>query len=193
MAEGTKIIVGGAAGALRTGDVIKTATRILKDETGALTLGKGRRRNNDDDTFDNEINLKTNISQPKIDDILAKSRGERPDPSTYLSQVNIDVHLDLFDDGAVRFASAADVAKFGTARPPDGGFVIPKREFDKIIAETGGDLRIVEQRLGLDSGSLSNGNTIALQINSEDFRGLRIPSGNERGANSQWLPGGFTS
>lgn len=53
LAEGTKIIVGGGAGALRTGDVIRTATRVLKDETGALTPGKGRRRNNDGDTFDN--------------------------------------------------------------------------------------------------------------------------------------------
>ena len=45
----------------------------------------------------------------------------------------------------------------------------------------------------MDAGSLSNGEMVAVRIDPEDFNGLRIPSGNELGANSHWLPGGYTS
>ena len=133
------------------------------------------------------------LSQSLIDEILGTPKGQRPDPSSYMSQADIDVHLAQFDGGAVRFASADDVAKYGTAGPPNGGFVVPKSEFDNLVREAGGDMRVVERRLGLDSGSLSSGNTVALEIKPQDMNNLRVPSGNEGGANSQWVPGGYTS
>jgi hypothetical protein len=40
---------------------------------------------------------------PTPDKILATPKGSRPDPSTYMTQADIDAHLSLFDDGAVRF------------------------------------------------------------------------------------------
>ena len=70
---------------------------------------------------------------------------------------------------------------------------MPKSEFDDLVKQSGGDLSHIETRLGLDAGSLSNGEMVAVRIDPEDLSGLRIPSGNELGANNQWLPGGFTS
>jgi filamentous hemagglutinin len=51
----------------------------------------------------------------------------------------------------------------------------------------------MEQKLGLDAGSLTSGKTVALDIKPQDIKNLRMPSGNELGANSQWIPGGYTS
>ncbi len=133
------------------------------------------------------------LSQSQVDDIISTPKGQRSEPSTYMSQAEIDAHLAQFDDGAVRFASADDVAKYGTAGPPNGGIVMPKSEFDNLVREAGGDMRVVEQKLGLDSASLTNGNTVALEIKPQDMNNLRVPSGNEGGANSQWVPGGYTS
>lgn len=52
---------------------------------------------------------------------------------------------------------------------------------------------VIEQRLGLDAGTLSNGDSLALYIPKQNLTGIKIPSGNESGANHQWIPGGFTS
>ncbi|WP_404401314.1 hypothetical protein [Pelagibacterium halotolerans] len=70
---------------------------------------------------------------------------------------------------------------------------MPKSEFDRIVAEADGNLRVVEQRLGLDAGYLSSGDTMAVHIQRQHMPDLHVPSGNEGGANSQWLPGGHTS
>lgn len=85
-----------------------------------------------------------------------------------------------------------DVDNYGTARNSEA-FVMPKSEFDRIVSDAGGDLRIIEQRLGLSRGYLSSGEAMAVHINRQVMPDLRLPSGNERGANSQWTPGGFTS
>lgn len=132
------------------------------------------------------------LSQRQINQILSLPHGQRPDPSTYMSQEAINRHLALFDEGAVRFTSRADIENYGTAGSSEA-FVMPKSEFDRVVSEAGGNFRIVEQRLGLDSGYLSNNDTIAVHISRQDLPDLRPPSGNERGANSLWLPGGFTS
>ena len=65
--------------------------------------------------------------------------------------------------------------------------------FDQIVADAGGDMRVVEQRLNLNAGSLSNGDAVALYVPPENLGGIRIPSGNEAGANRQWVPGGYTA
>ncbi|WP_338860903.1 hypothetical protein [Xenorhabdus griffiniae] len=51
-----------------------------------------------------------------------------------------------------------DVKRFGTIGP-DKGFVMPKSEFDKLMAESKGNLSIVEEKLGLTKGYLSNSDT----------------------------------
>ncbi|WP_433916015.1 hemagglutinin repeat-containing protein [Pectobacterium jejuense] len=132
------------------------------------------------------------LSPSKINEIVNTPKGQRPDPSTYMSKAEIDAHLAKFDDGAVRFTSMNDVKKYGTLGP-NNGFVMPKSEFDKLIKESSGNLRVVEQKLGLEFGYLGNSNTGVFYINKQDLKNLKIPSGNEPGANQFWLPGGKTS
>ncbi|MBL4613288.1 MAG: hypothetical protein JKY27_00210, partial [Magnetovibrio sp.] len=69
---------------------------------------------------------------------------------------------------------------------------IPKSEFDSIVIGAKGDLSIVKRRLGLKSGQLTSGNTVAAYIEPSDMKNLRVSSGNEAGASSKWLPGGKT-
>ena len=109
-----------------------------------------------------------------------------------MSQAEIDAHLGRFDEGAVRFTTRENLETYGTAGGADA-FVMPKSEFDQIVSDAGGNMRVVEQRLGLDTGTLSNGDSVALYIPPQNLNGIRVPSGNEGGANFQWLPGGFAS
>ncbi|WP_339378907.1 hypothetical protein [Xenorhabdus sp. BG5] len=61
---------------------------------------------------------------------------------------------------------------------------------DKLMAESKGNLSIVEEKLGLTKGYLSNSDTGVFYIPRSEFKNLNIPSGNENGANQYWLPGG---
>ena len=139
--------------------------------------------------IDNFI-IGTSLSCSKIHEILSIPKGKRPEPSAYLSGAQISKHLAKFESGAVRFADPKSIDKYQTAGP-DGGFVMPKDDFEKLIAETGGDLKEIDRRLGLE-GSLLNGNSIPVLIESKDFDNIRIPSGNEVGVNDSWIPGGYT-
>ncbi|MBS6210371.1 MAG: hypothetical protein KH812_09850 [Proteus hauseri] len=47
--------------------------------------------------------------------------------------------------------------------------------------------------LGLDKGYLSGSDTLIVHVEKKDITGLKVPSGNESGVNSHWLPGGYTS
>ena len=128
-----------------------------------------------------------------VDALAKKDAGEVvPAPSTYLDAEYIANHLARFDEGAVRFTSRKAFNKYGTLGP-DGGFTLPKSELDRLLNETGGNLRKVEEKLGLDYGYLDGDDTMIVLIEKQDLNGLRMPSGNEGGANSFWLPGGKTS
>jgi len=70
-------------------------------------------------------------------------------------------------------------------------YVLPRSYVDDVIRQSDGDLRYIEGALGLDSGQLSGSDTRLVFIT--DLPDLRLPSGNESGANDQWLPGGLTS
>jgi filamentous hemagglutinin len=71
--------------------------------------------------------------------------------------------------------------------------VLPKKEFDRVVKESGGDLRLVENKLGLDQGYLGDKDTVSVYVKPGDIKNIRVPSGNEAGANGQWVPGGYTS
>ena len=49
------------------------------------------------------------------------------------------------------------------------------------------------RRAAPNADTLSNGNSVALYVPPENLSGIHLPSGNEVGANSQWLPGGYTA
>jgi hypothetical protein len=132
------------------------------------------------------------IPPEKVQSIIDAGQGNRPDPSTYMSKAQINAHLAKFDDGIVRFTSRAQFQKYGTLGPTPG-FAMPKAELSKIITEAKGDMRLVEKQLGLEKGALSEGDTMIVLIDRKNVSDLGIPSGNEKGANSNWLPGGVTS
>lgn len=112
--------------------------------------------------------------------------GSRPDPSTYLTQRYIARHLAQFEGGATKFISSA----------PRGGtfgngpfFVFPSSVADELIAKSGGDVRVLENILGLMPGDLG---TDPYRVDFKNPTGLRMATGNEAGANAKWVAGGFT-
>lgn len=136
-----------------------------------------------------------NTNGPTPNDIVDAGHGNRPDPSDYLDQSYIDQHLDRFRDGASRIYISDDLATYG---PGNRGstFVFPTSELQTIIDETGGDARQLAIRLGMreDYYLDAAGNPVAVEIRNFDpseLSNIRVPSGNEGGANPQWIPGGY--
>lgn len=119
-----------------------------------------------------------------INKIVSTPKGLRPDPTTYMTASQIESHLALFDEGAVRFFTPSQ----GGAIGPKDAFVFPKSYLDDLYSSTGGNIRAIENQLGLPSGYLDNAQ--AAIINNPN---VKIPSGNERGVNDLWQPGGYTS
>lgn len=78
--------------------------------------------------------------------------------------------------------------------PTDGTqFVLPKNYCDDIASKAAGDIGYYEKTLGFDTGHFSDGGgLVRIDIENLDGLNLRIPSGNEAGANSHWIPGGKT-
>ncbi|WP_405135748.1 hypothetical protein [Nocardia sp. NBC_01388] len=136
-------------------------------------------------------NPKSGLSQKTIDDILGTPKGARPDPSSYLSPEYIEQHLALFDkDGATRFMVESNLNRYGIGQADGTSFVMPRGEADALLATTKGDPAALEKALGLPDGFLESNKLVRVDIPHPDTHGLRIPSGNEAGANSQWVPGG---
>ena len=130
------------------------------------------------------------LSADKSDEIVQMEKGTRPDPAEYLPQEYIDHHLDKFSDGATRFMPESNLEKYGIAQRDGTSFVMPKSEADAMIEATRGDPRAMERALGLPEGFLDSNGVVRIDIAHPDEFNLRIPSGNEAGANDQWIPGG---
>ncbi|SDX05832.1 hypothetical protein SAMN04489725_1444 [Alicyclobacillus hesperidum] len=128
------------------------------------------------------------LDEAQIEAIKSIKKGERPDPSTYLSPEYIESHLNLFKNGVAKIAAQDPNGKI--VGGPTGTFVMPKDIADKLIAQSDGDVSKLESLLGLDKGTLGK-EPVRIDIDHPD--GLRMPSGNELGANHQWIPGGYTS
>lgn len=134
-------------------------------------------------------------SQPEVitdelrDQIVETEKGLRPDPASYLPPSYVNQHLAQFDDGATRFMTQSNLDKYGLGQRDGTAFVMPKSEVDALVQQTGGDPRAMEDALGLPAGFFDNG-VVRVDVASPDESGLRMPSGNEAGANDQWFPGG---
>jgi len=146
-----------------------------------------------------EGGLNSGLTQAQIDDIINTPKGSRPNPSSYLSQDYIDAHLAQFDDGASIIMTKEQYIMYvkGNANigiPSDGTqFVMPKNFCDEIAMKAKGDISVYEISLGFDIGHFSDGGGL-VRIDINDLKGLnlRMPSGNEAGANNHWIPGGKT-
>jgi len=122
--------------------------------------------------------------------IINTPKGQRPLPETYLPQSYIDAHLAKFDEGATRIVLKASFDKYGPAQVDGTAFVMPKRQADNILNQAGERLAALERNLGVDTDQFRGGELLRVDIRNHKSRGLRMPSGNEAGANELWLPGG---
>jgi hypothetical protein len=130
------------------------------------------------------------LSEAKRDEILSTPKGRRPDPSEYLPPDYIEQHLEKFHEGMTRFMPESNHDKYGIAQRDGTSFVMPKSEADALIEAAHGDPRAIEKALGLVDGFLDSNNIVRIDIGHHDQYDLRIPSGNEAGANDKWTPGG---
>ncbi|WP_434778581.1 hypothetical protein [Neisseria sp. Ec49-e6-T10] len=132
------------------------------------------------------------LTQKQVDEIVAIPKGQRPDPSEYLPKEYIDQHLELFKDGAGRIQLQESYNNWGITQRDGTSFVLPKSESEALKNLSSREMEIY---LGLPEGQLSPklfSQTQVLQIDIPPQKSLnvRVPSGNEAGANSQWIPGG---
>ncbi|MEF9956818.1 MAG: hemagglutinin repeat-containing protein [Acinetobacter sp.] len=140
----------------------------------------------------NGIKFKDGVTKEDIFKIIYNTpAGKRPDPSIYLSPAYIKEWNDSWSEGAIRFTSKSQVQKYGTIGSNEA-FVIPKTVFDDLLKESNGNLAYIEKKLSLSDGYLSSNSTGAFLIKQQDGFKVKLPTGNEGGANVQWLPGGKT-
>lgn len=77
--------------------------------------------------------------------------------------------------------------------PDNTQFIAPKDFMNKIAIIANGDISIYEKRLGFDEGHFTTGGgLVRFDIKNPQDLNVRIPSGNEFGANEHWIPGGYT-
>ncbi len=122
--------------------------------------------------------------------IKALPKGKRPAAKDYIRADAYEAHIAKFDAGASRFVRKSALEKYGPSQADGTAFVMPKSEADAIIAKTAGDKRAMEKALGFPEHSLEDDELIRVNFDDPRALGLRIPSGNEAGANSLWIPGG---
>lgn len=142
---------------------------------------------------------KAPLTDEKIHEILAVPKGERPDPATYLDKKYIRKHLKKFRKG-ISLVMGQDsyvmyvVAHKNVGREDNTCFVMPKSVCDDIDRAAKGNLAVYEEALGFAPGYFSgHGGLVRIDVVEVEDLHLRLPSGNEAGANSYWLPGGYTS
>lgn len=129
----------------------------------------------------------------KFGEVLKTPKGTKPLPDTYLPKEYIEKHLAQFDDGASYLVPKDTLDTFGRdilGHPDNTQFVIPKGQMDNLLSRTGKDVSKIENELGLDAGSWQGKSLVRIDVPHPKELNVRIPSGNERGANPNWLPGG---
>lgn len=132
-------------------------------------------------------------------DSVVSWKGDAPDPGDYLDADYIDQHLARFDDGASRIYFSDALHTYGPGQRDHTTFVFPTSELQKILDETGGDAHQIADRLGIEPQYFHVDNDLTKPIKDVEIRnfspdelsGLRMPSGNEAGANDGWIPGGY--
>ncbi len=119
-------------------------------------------------------------------------KGCRPEPSVYLSEKCIKKHLKNFEKGASFFTTKDILDRFGRKilGRSDGQFVMSKKEMDKLIKKAKGDLSYVETQLGIPAGAWKGKIIVRIDILSPFELNIRLPNGNEIGANELWIAGG---
>ncbi|PKI89915.1 hypothetical protein CW368_12180 [Actinomycetales bacterium SN12] len=134
-------------------------------------------------------NGKVPLTDEQMAEIVAMPKGTRPDPASYLPAKYIADHLANFDGGSTRFMLKDNLIDYGIGQRDGTTFVMPTQHVDDLMKAAGDDSRVLEQMLGLPRGYLKQG-VVRVDIPADRAAGLRMPSGNEAGANELWIPGG---
>jgi hypothetical protein len=132
-------------------------------------------------------------SQKVLDDVLKTDKGQRPAPSSYLDKTYVDNHLNKFDSGGSYITKKSTLDNYGRDKvgwPDNSQFVMPKDQMDDVLKTANGDMSVVEKELGIPKGAWQQEEMVRIDIPDPKQAGLRMPSGNEMGANKEWLPGG---
>ncbi|WP_429232958.1 hypothetical protein [Aeromonas salmonicida] len=139
------------------------------------------------------------LSQRKFDEILNIHKGRRPSPDVYLSIAYIDTHLAQFYDRKSRITNhesritkVSDCHEYGVGKPDTmkSEFVSTKGDIDSVISQSDGNMNELAKQLGIPPEQLQGDVLLRIDFHNPKKLGLQIPSGNEWGANSQWIPGG---
>lgn len=134
------------------------------------------------------------IPPEKVQAIADAGRGNRPtNPADYLSTSRIAEHARAFEGGGSRFTMQSSIDDYGLGQTDGTTFIMTRAEADQLVASTGGDPRKLEAALGLPVGQLDDGQLMRVDFSPQamDDLGMRMPNGNEAGANTNWLPGGL--
>lgn len=125
-------------------------------------------------------------------EIISIPKGKRPLPSNYLKSRYIRRHLRQFKRGASFLIPENILDKFGRSilGRSDGQFVMSKQDMDDLLDKVHGEITLIEVELGIPSGLWQNNGLIRIDIPKPKRLHVRIPSGNEIGANELWIPGG---
>ncbi|WP_156359120.1 PAAR domain-containing protein [Sphingomonas sp. Leaf242] len=133
------------------------------------------------------------IPSAKVQEILDMPKASRPPPDTYIPPERLAQHGEAFEDGASRITLQQNLEKYGLGQRDGTTFISTKGDTDRMLADAGGDPRKLEEALGLPSGQLDDSQLVRVDFTPEAMRDLsmRMPSGQEAGANEHWLPGGY--
>jgi len=132
------------------------------------------------------------ISSSKVDEIRRIPHGERPNAIEYLPDEYYNNHIGQFDRGASYLVPKEALDTWGRDMigRPDGQFVSPAPELDDLIYRTQGDLAKIEKELGIPEGMWQGKEFARIDVANPRALNIRVPSGNEGGANGLWIPGG---
>ncbi|CAN5578499.1 hypothetical protein BH09BAC4_BH09BAC4_25010 [soil metagenome] len=125
--------------------------------------------------------------------VLAIPKGQRPDPSTYLQAPYITYQLALFKNGASYLVTKKALDDYGRdllGYPDNSQFVMAKQEMDAMLLKTAKNVAAIEVELGIPANSWQGKPLVRIDISNPEELHVRLPSGNEMGANNLWLPGG---
>lgn len=85
----------------------------------------------------------------------------------------------------------SNLDRYGISQVDGTSFVMTKHDADALLESANGDPRNMERALGLPEGFLDDNKIVRIDVPEPEDYNLRIPSGNEAGANRDWIPGGL--
>jgi len=133
------------------------------------------------------------IAANKLSVVTYQAKGTRPDPATYLSREAIDSHLANFDEGGAYLVPKDVLDKYGRdilGYPDNSQFIMTKGQMDKLLERANGNIAVIEKELGIPAGAWQGKEMVRIDIPDPRSLNLRMPTGNEAGANDLWIPGG---